>query len=127
MRRHAHRFVLLSFTVALAAACGGSDPVSPPPAPPPPPPPPPAPVATVEVSPGTADLVTGEPRQFTATPRSAAGAALTGRTITWTGSTPAVATVQAGLVTAVTPGQSTITASVEGQSAQATVTGCRDT
>lgn len=112
--------VLMAASLAFAAGCGGSDPVSP--APPPPPPPPPAPVASLDLTPTTVDLVTGEPRQLTATPRDAAGIALTGRTIAWTTSAPEVATVQAGLVTGVTPGPATITASVEGKTAQATVT-----
>jgi endo-1,4-beta-xylanase len=106
----------------LLVSCGGSDPVSPPPAPPPPPPPPPpAPVATVGISPGNTDLVPAQTQQFTATPRDAAGAAITGKTITWSSSGPA-ATVAAGLVTGVAAGSATITATSDGVSASVVVT-----
>jgi uncharacterized protein YjdB len=59
----------------------------------------------------------------TATPRDAAGTALTNRTVTWLSSSPSVATVNAsGLVIGVTPGVATITASCEGVSASQLVT-----
>lgn len=57
-----------------------------------------------------------------ATPRDATGTPLTGRTITWSTSSPAVATVNAGIVTAVSAGLATITASSEGKSATAQIT-----
>lgn len=105
--------------LVLATACGGgSNPVAPPP-----PPPPPAPVASVEVSPGTADLVIGGMQQLSATMRDAGGGTLSGRTATWSSSAPGVASVSAsGLVTGVTVGTATITATSEGRSGTATIT-----
>jgi uncharacterized protein YjdB len=85
--------------------------------------PPPAPVASVGVTPPTAELIVGGTQQLTATPRDAAGNPLTGRTVTWQSSNPGVATVDAnGLVTAVAPGTATIRATSEGQTGTATVT-----
>ncbi|MGE0441821.1 MAG: Ig-like domain-containing protein [Gemmatimonadales bacterium] len=106
---------------ALAACGGGTGPVSPPP--PPPPPPPPAPVATVVVAPGAASMVPLETVQLTATPRDAAGTALTGRSIAWASNASGVATVSAsGLVSAVAAGSATISATSEGQTGSAAVT-----
>src|SRR5205823_4963210 len=53
----------------------------------------PVPVASVAPSPATASLRVGQTVQLTATPQDSAGTALTGRTVTWTSSTPSVATV----------------------------------
>jgi hypothetical protein len=64
----------------------------------------------------------GEDVTLLATPRDATGTALTGRTITWSTSSSAVATVSNGLVTAVTAGLATITATSEGKSASAQIT-----
>src|SRR5690606_11772194 len=53
----------------------------------------------------------------------AQGKPLTGRSVAWASTAPAVATVSAsGLVTAVTPGTASITATSEGKTGQATVT-----
>ncbi len=81
------------------------------------------PVASVAVTPSTASLVIGRaPAQLTAVPRDGAGAPLAGRPVQWNSSAPAVATVsQTGLVTAVTPGSTTITATSEGATGSATV------
>jgi hypothetical protein len=58
-----------------------------------------------------------------ASPRDAAGAALTGRSVTWISTSPAVATVSAsGMVTGVAPGSVTIDAISEGRSGTATIT-----
>jgi D-alanyl-D-alanine carboxypeptidase len=103
------------FTVLLLA-CGGGGEGTPGPVTPPPP----TPVASVSLSHNTAVLQVGVVLQMTAIPRSAAGAALTGRTITWASSAPTVATVSAdGLVSG---GTASVTATSEGQSASATVT-----
>jgi uncharacterized protein YjdB len=73
------------------------------------------PVTSVSVSPASAGLYPTQTMQLTATPRSAAGAPLTGRAITWTTSDASKATVDAtGTVTAVGQGQVTITATAEG-------------
>ena len=83
----------------------------------------PAPVATVQVEPDTRALVLRQSASFTATPRDAGGRTLSGRPVTWTSSNGAVASVTpAGLVTANAVGAATITATIEGVSANATVT-----
>lgn len=80
------------------------------------------PVATVTVTPALATLVTGTSQQLTATLRDGAGNALTDRTITWTSSNPAIATVSAtGLLTTLTSGTVTITAASEGKSGTSTL------
>jgi len=81
------------------------------------------PVATVSVDPTTASLTTGGTQQITATPRDAQGNALAGRTVTWQTGNANVATVsQSGLITAVGPGSTTITATSEGRVGTVTVT-----
>src|SRR5207253_5029840 len=83
----------------------------------------PVPVASVEVTPATASVQAGQTVQLTATPRDAGGTPLSGRTVTWSSSTPAVATVSSrGLVSGVTPGSATITATSEGKSGTSTIT-----
>ncbi|MEK6689458.1 MAG: Ig-like domain-containing protein, partial [Gemmatimonadota bacterium] len=106
-----------TITALLVLGCGGgTEPTNPPP-------PPPATVATVEVSPATATPVVGQTVQLTATPKSAAGSPLAGRTIVWSSSAESVASVSAsGLVTGLTPGQATITATADGVSGTAIVT-----
>jgi uncharacterized protein YjdB len=80
-------------------------------------------VAAVEVAPSAPTLVVGGTAQLTATARDAGGAALTGRAVAWTALDPSIATVNAqGVVTAVAPGQGRIVATVEGRTAQVTVT-----
>jgi trimeric autotransporter adhesin len=83
----------------------------------------PAPVASVTVTPPTASVTVGQTATFEAQTLDAAGGALTGRTITWSSSSTAVATVaQTGVVTGVAAGTATITATSEGKSGTATVT-----
>ena len=80
------------------------------------------PVASVSVSPTSASLTIGGTQQITATPRDAQGNALTGRTVTWQSANPSVATVtQAGLITAVGVGNTTVTATSEGKVGTVTV------
>src|SRR5206468_1217040 len=82
-----------------------------------------APVASVTVSPASASVAVNQTVQLTATPKDANGTPLTGRTISWVSGTPGVATVTgSGLVTGVTAGSATITATSEGKSGSATVT-----
>jgi hypothetical protein len=69
----------------------------------------------------------GAVRSVVATMRDTAGNALGGRTVTWTTSAPAVASVSslapnAGQVTGLTVGETTITATAEGRSASVVVT-----
>jgi uncharacterized protein YjdB len=88
-----------------------------------PPPPAPDPVASVSVTPPSGEVPVGGSLQLTATPRNAAGTALTGRQVTWQSSAPGVATVDAnGRVTAVAPGEATITATSEGRSGTSRIT-----
>ena len=100
---------------ALLSACGGGDsqtkvqprPVT---------------VSTVRVTPSTGTVDVGSTLQLAASALDAAGAALAGRTFTWTSLTPAVATVSAaGLLTGVTTGSVTVSAAADGVSGSATV------
>ncbi|HVH69064.1 MAG TPA: Ig-like domain-containing protein [Gemmatimonadales bacterium] len=81
------------------------------------------PVASVTVTPATANLQPGQTVQLTATPKDASGNPLTGRAVTWSSNNASVATVSSsGLVTAVAVGSATITATSEGQGGTAAVT-----
>ncbi len=88
----------------------------------PPPPPPPAPVASVAVSPESASVMEQSVVWLSATPLDSTGSP-TDQPVTWATSDSTVATVsQEGMVTGVTVGQATITASSQGQSGAAAVT-----
>ena len=81
------------------------------------------PVASVTVSPATASVQAGQTVQLAATPKDANGNPLSGRTVTWASSNSAVATVGgSGLVTGVTAGSATITATSEGKSGTSAIT-----
>ena len=81
------------------------------------------PVASVAITPGTASLAIGKTTQLAATAKDAAGQVLSGRTIAWATSAPAVATVDGnGIVTGVSAGTANITATSEGKAAQAAIT-----
>src|SRR5439155_12625753 len=81
------------------------------------------PVASVDVTPATATVQAGQTVQLTATPRDANGAALSGRAVSWSSSNTSVATVSnAGLVSAVTTGSATITATSEGKGGTSSIT-----
>jgi uncharacterized protein YjdB len=81
------------------------------------------PVASVTVSPASSSVTAGQTVQLSATLKDSAGNALTGRVVTWASSATGVATVSAsGLVTGVTAGSATLTATSEGKSGTATVT-----
>jgi len=82
-----------------------------------------APVATVTLAPPTATIAPNATTTFTPTLKDASNNTLTGRTITWQSSNTAVATVSStGVVTGLTEGTSTITATSEGKSGTAAVT-----
>ncbi len=82
-----------------------------------------APVASVTVAPATVSQAVGATTQLAATLTDASGAVLTGRTLTWSSSNPAVATVSAsGLEKGITSGSATITATSEGRSGTAAIT-----
>jgi uncharacterized protein YjdB len=80
------------------------------------------PVASVTVAPASATLLAGQTVQLVATPRDAAGNALTGRTVTWSSSTNAVTVSANGLVTAVSTGGAVVTATSEGRTGTASIT-----
>ena len=81
------------------------------------------PVATVTVSPPAQSVPAGQTVTLTATLKSQNGTTLTGRTVTWSSSDQAIATVSSsGVVTAIAVGQATITATSEGKTGTATVT-----
>ena len=81
------------------------------------------PVASLTISPAAAILWLGKTAQLVATAKDAAGAVLTGRSVTWTTSDPTIVTVDAtGLVTSAGAGSATVTATSEGESSTATLT-----
>lgn len=83
---------------------------------------PPTPVETVEI-PVPAPFAVGTAIQLQVTLRDANGAVLTGRTVTWSSSDSALVTVSAaGLVSGVTLGSATITATSEGKTGSVDVT-----
>ncbi len=81
------------------------------------------PIASIRVTPGLATVTVGDDTALTATPLDASGAALTGRTISWSSGSPSVASVSStGVVTAVGVGSVIIFAQAEGRTGSATIT-----
>src|SRR5204863_568544 len=81
------------------------------------------PVATVDVTPPSASVQAGQTVQLTATPRDAGGTPLSGRTVTWTSSNTSVPAVSnSGVVSGITQGSATITATSEGKSGTSAIT-----
>ncbi len=106
--------VVLALLGSVVSACGGGDAAGPDQ-------PQTTAVASVDVAPATLSLQPGATSSLTATPRSSSGAALSGRTVIWSSSNAASASVSDGVVTAVGPGSATITATSEGRSGSAQV------
>src|SRR5437773_273609 len=80
-------------------------------------------VASVVVSPTSATVPRGQALQLAATPEDSAGNPLSGWTMTWASSNPAVAMVDSnGLTSGVAPGSASITAASGGQSGTSTIT-----
>lgn len=80
-------------------------------------------VALVAVSPGTGSVVPMQTLQLSATPKDAAGNAVSGKTVTWSATPAGIVTVSStGLVTGITPGAATVSATSEGESGTAAVT-----
>jgi uncharacterized protein YjdB len=80
------------------------------------------PVASVKVDPAADTIVIGETTRLTATPLSATGASLTGRTVTWASGSPTIASVSStGVVTGVAAGVALVLATVEGRIGTATI------
>ncbi len=110
---HPRRLLGVALAAGLAA-CGGSTTE-----------PTPGVVASVEVTPAADTLIAlGQTQQLTAVAKDAAGTTIPGKTFAWATSAPGVVGVDAssGVVTGVANGAATITVSVDGKSAQATVT-----
>src|SRR5215213_1446251 len=83
----------------------------------------PKPVSAVVVSPGQASVIVGQTMQLSGQVTDEQGNPLPGRPISFTSGSPNVATVTAaGLVTGVSPGAATITATSEGKTGTATIT-----
>ncbi|MEP6573856.1 MAG: Ig-like domain-containing protein [Gemmatimonadota bacterium] len=80
-------------------------------------------VATVTLAPTSLTIAVGASAPLSATTRDTAGQTLTGRVVSWSSSAPGVATVSAtGVVSALTRGTATITASSEGKLGTASIT-----
>jgi uncharacterized protein YjdB len=81
------------------------------------------PIASIAVAPGSDTVVVTQTLQLTAVAKDAQGGTLSGRTFAWVTSDPSRATISStGLVTGVTPGTVTITASAEGKTGSASIT-----
>jgi uncharacterized protein YjdB len=81
------------------------------------------PIASLTVEPANPTVIVGATLQLNAVARDAGGNVLTGRSVVWSSSNLAAATVNAaGVVSGVAPGTSTLTATVEGRAASTTVT-----
>ena len=83
----------------------------------------PVPVVAVRVAPSSRDLTVGETAQLKAEPLDAQGNVLSGRSVAWSSGRSNVATVSAtGAVTALSPGNAIITATVERKSGVGAIT-----
>ncbi len=99
----AGRVLAVAVPAVVLAACGGSESSGPPK------------VASVAVTSLTTQLEVGQTAQLTATPRDGKGNAMAGKTVTWSSSAAGVASVDAaGVVTGVSAGTATISASADG-------------
>ncbi|MCC6316582.1 MAG: PD40 domain-containing protein [Gemmatimonadaceae bacterium] len=95
----------------LVAACAGGEGAGPSPAPT---------VAQVLVQPAQHALVAGQTATYIARALDAQGVEVSGRAVEWTSTDPAIASVSVvGLVTALTPGTTTIRATVDGKTGAA--------
>jgi alpha-tubulin suppressor-like RCC1 family protein len=80
-------------------------------------------VAQVEINVPAGPIRIGATAQFSATPRDRAGQAIAGRPVTWSTSSPAVATIDAtGLLTALQGGSVSVTATVDGTTGSVSIT-----
>lgn len=79
-------------------------------------------VASVSLSSTSATLQVGATVTLAATALDASGNTIAGKSVAWSSSAPVIAMVAAGVVTAVSPGIATITATADSKVAQATIT-----
>ncbi|MEO8480045.1 MAG: Ig-like domain-containing protein [Gemmatimonadota bacterium] len=104
----------LTLVLSLTASCGGGSPTTPGG---------PAPVATVTVMQPATSLVAQQTLQLSAVVKDAGGSPLTGRSVTWQSTAGAVASVSSdGLVTGLSRGSTTVSATSEGKMGTATIT-----
>ena len=80
------------------------------------------PVASVEVTPPTADVSLSSTLRLVAVAKDSSGAILSDRSMTWSTSNALIASVAAGLVTGLAVGTAQIAATAEGKSDTATIT-----
>ena len=81
------------------------------------------PVASVTITPASTNIQVGETAQLTAVARDSAGGVLSGRTVAWSSTNTVLATVASdGDVLGHTPGSTTITATIDGESGTAAIT-----
>ncbi|MEQ1693499.1 MAG: Ig-like domain-containing protein, partial [Gemmatimonas sp.] len=112
--------ILVATAIATLTACGGGGDT---PTITTPTPPVVAAVASVTVTPDAMQLLAPATLQLTAAMKDAAGNGLTNRAVAWSTSQAVVATVSAdGMVTALGPGTTVVTATSEGRSGNATIT-----
>lgn len=106
------RFLVPGAVVLATATCRDHDPLAPS-----------VPVAAVVVAPGLDTIAPGDTARLTATPRDAQGNPLEGRAVTWSSSSPSVASVSSdGVVSGRAEGAATIRATVEGVDGAAVIT-----
>lgn len=79
-------------------------------------------VSRIDLTPGSASIIAGQTSSFSAAPKDASGAAVTGQTIAWSTSDPAIASVSGGVVTAIKPGSVNVIASIGSVKGTAAVT-----
>lgn len=85
-------------------------------------PPPPVPVASVSITTSSASVQKGQTLQLTVETKDASGNSLPGRTVSWSSSSEAIATVtQSGVVSGLAVGSVTVTALSEGKSASTAI------
>ncbi len=98
------RFASCLAVAIVLSACGGDRPTEPTPA-----------TSTVAIEPNDPSLLVGATVTLAATPRDAAGVALSGRPVSWTTSRADIASVNAstGVVTAISPGLAIVRATID--------------
>lgn len=105
------RSLAVALALPMMIACGGGEPSGPPP------------VAVVNVSATASSLVVGQSTQLTVSLTDGKGRPVTGATVSYESSAPAVASVQqTGSVQALSPGTATITASAQNRSGSVVIT-----
>jgi len=115
-------FAAISLGLASLVACSADETTITEPSTPSTPNAPGATVTTVSLSPTSASIVAGTTRTLTATIKDQNGGTMSGQTVAWSSSNAAVATVSNGVVTGVTAGTATITATASSKSGTASIT-----